>query len=69
MHSFKDFLTVDYMPGSDELMKYQAQKRKRGAHDSSGTVSEEDIDEVLGVSARIKKIILQNITNNIKKCC
>jgi hypothetical protein len=55
MHSFKDFLTVDYMPGSDELMKYQAQKRKRGAHDSSGTVSEEDIDEVLGVSARIKK--------------
>lgn len=55
MHSFKDFLTVDLKPGEDELTKYQAQKRKRGAHDTSGTVSEQDIDEVLGVQARIKK--------------
>ena len=55
MHSFKDFLTVDLKPGEDELTKYQAQKRKRGAHDTSGTVSEQDIDEVLSVQARIKK--------------
>lgn len=54
MYSFKDFLTVDYKPGSDEMIKYQAQKRKRGAHDTSGIV-EQEVDEVLGVSARIKK--------------
>lgn len=55
MHSFKDLMVVDYKPGSDDQIKYAAQKRKRGAHDTSGTVSEEDIDEVLSTQARLKK--------------
>lgn len=55
MYSFKDLMVVDYKPGSDDQIKYAAQKRKRGAHDTSGTVSEEDIDEVLSTQARMKK--------------
>lgn len=55
MHSFKDLMVVDYKPGSDDRIKYAAQKRKRGAHDTSGTVSEADIDEVLSTQARMKK--------------
>ena len=55
MYSFKDLMVVDYKPGSDDQIKYAAMKRKRGAHDTSGTVSEEDIDEVLSTQARMKK--------------
>ena len=27
---FKDFMTVDYRPGEDDLVKYRAHKRRRG---------------------------------------
>lgn len=58
MYSFKDLMIVDYKPGSDDQIKYAAQKRKRGAHDTSGTITagtEAEIDEVLSTQARMKK--------------
>lgn len=61
MYSFKDFMVVDYKPGSDDQIKYNAQKRKRGAHDTSGTITagkqyatEEEVIEALSTQQRIK---------------
>lgn len=34
--SFKDFMAVDYSPGSSDYISYQAQKRKRGHYDTYG---------------------------------
>lgn len=33
---FKDFITVDYTMTGDEYLAYQAQKRRRGHHDTWG---------------------------------
>jgi hypothetical protein len=61
--SFKDFMTVDYTQDGDEQSAHNAKKRKRGHHDTSGTVSaskikreanEEQQDEALSHAQRIK---------------
>ena len=61
--SFKDFMTVDYTQGGDEQSAHNAKKRKRGHHDTSGTISaskckreenEEQQDEALSHAQRIK---------------
>lgn len=61
MYSFKDLMVVDYKPGSDEQIKYRAQKRKRGSDDTSGTISagmqyatEDEVIEALSTQQRIK---------------
>ena len=46
---FKDFMTVDYKPGEDDQIKYNAQKRKRA------DVEEENTDEALSLAARRKR--------------
>lgn len=54
--SFKDLMTVNYMPGMPDLIAYQAMKRKRGRHDTSGPIGEEaEIDEALTLAQRRKK--------------
>lgn len=61
--SFKDFITVDYTMTGDEFLAYQAQKRRRGHFDTFGDdytpegneLKEEEIDEVMTQSQRIKK--------------
>ena len=45
---FKDYMTVDYRPGEDDQIKYNAQKRKRA------DVEEENTDEALSLAARRK---------------
>ena len=56
--SFKDFMAVDYSPGSSDYISYQAQKRKRGHYDTWGDSYEpeegEVITEVMSRQARIK---------------
>ena len=42
--SFKDFVAVDYLPGTGEYVSWQAHKRKRGAYDTQGE-SVEQVDE------------------------
>lgn len=37
--SFKDFTSADYTQDGDEQSAYNSQKRKRGAHDTSGVIS------------------------------
>lgn len=61
MYSFKDFMVVDYRPGEDDYTKYRAQKRKRGADDTSGTITagtqyatEDQVIEALSTQQRIK---------------
>ena len=61
MHSFKDFIVVDYRPGEDDYTKYRAQKRKRGSDDTSGVVTagteyatEDQVIEALSTQQRIK---------------
>jgi hypothetical protein len=61
MHSFKDFMVVDYRPGEDDYTKYRAQKRKRGSDDTSGTITagkeyatEDQVIEALNTQQRIK---------------
>lgn len=61
MQSFRDYITVDYRPGEDDHIKYMAQKRRRGAHDTSGVISasktyatESEVDEALTTQQRIK---------------
>ena len=46
---FKDYMTVDYRPGEDDQIKYNAQKRKRA------DVEEENTDEALSLAARRKR--------------
>lgn len=46
---FKDYMTVDYKPGEDDQIKYNAQKRKRA------DVEEENTDEALSLAARRKR--------------
>ena len=63
MYSFKDFLVVDLKPGEDELIKYRAQKRKRGVTGGTigGPVGESvepttvELDEVLDPVQRMKR--------------
>lgn len=60
MYSFKDLLTVDLKPGSDELTKYRKQKSNRGSNDSSGVVTAETEkgaakSEALSIQQRMKK--------------
>jgi len=53
--SFSDFVTVDYTMTGDEYLAYQAQKRKRGHHDTyNESVEEEVTDEALSHSQRMK---------------
>lgn len=53
--SFRDFMVVDYTPGRPDLISYQAHKRRRGRHDSSGPIGEEvSVDEALSAAARRK---------------
>ena len=50
--SFKDFVTVDYAQLDDELAAYRRKRLKNGAmHESA----EEDVDEALTHSQRMKK--------------
>ena len=51
---FKHFISVDYKPGSDDYIKYQAQKRKRKA-DEGGPVGEEQENEALNLQQRMKR--------------
>jgi hypothetical protein len=54
MNSFKDYIVVDYRPGEDDYTKYRAQKSKRGANDTSGVVTEDEVLEALSTQQRIK---------------
>jgi hypothetical protein len=61
MHSFKDYIVVDYRPGEDDYTKYRAQKRKRGSDDTTGAVTastkyatEDQVIEALSTQQRIK---------------
>jgi hypothetical protein len=54
---FKDFLTVDYVPGMPDLIKKKAKKRKQDVgeafNDSEAFAGEEEtLDEVLNLSQR-----------------
>ena len=46
---FKHFISVDYKPGSDDLIKYNAQKRKRA------DVEEDSANEALSLQQRQKR--------------
>ncbi len=60
---FKDYMTVDYRPGEDDLTKYRAHKRRRGQ--GAGSDAEyasknpprvdEEPDEALSLAARRKR--------------
>ena len=51
--SFKDFMTVEYRPGEDELVNYRAYRRKRT--ESTDTQKNSiTLDEVLSISGRRK---------------
>ena len=60
---FKDYMTVDYRPGEDDLTKYRAHKRRRGQ--GAGSDAEyasknpprvdEEPDEALSMAARRKR--------------
>lgn len=52
---FKHFMTVDYKPGSDDLIKYMAQKRKRSSSTGEGGPSEEIENEALNLQQRMKR--------------
>jgi hypothetical protein len=53
---FKHFMTVDYKPGSDDLIKYMAQKRKRSSSTGEGgPVGEEQENEALNLQQRMKR--------------
>ena len=60
--SFKDFLVVDYVPGTGEYISYQAKKRKK-----ADTEYESVQTEVLSHSQRIKKkILMKKLAPRIK---
>lgn len=46
---FKDFIAVDYKPGSDDYIKYRAQKRKRSLDRG---LNDETQDEALDITQR-----------------
>ena len=50
--SFKDFTPVDYMPGEDELIKRQAQKRKMDTPTGNTGEAVEPADEALNMQQR-----------------
>lgn len=53
---FKHFMTVDYKPGSDDHIKYMAQKRKRmSSTGEGGPASEELENEALNLAQRMKR--------------
>jgi transcriptional regulator with AAA-type ATPase domain len=54
---FKDLMVVDRMPGMPDLVKYQAQKRKRGQYDATGNTGEAVSNEALTVAQRRKKAL------------
>jgi hypothetical protein len=59
MHSFKDFIVVDYRPGRDDQSKYNAQKNKRSASEGVDDpnrvyATEAEVDEALTTQQRIK---------------
>jgi hypothetical protein len=59
MLRFKDFITVEYRPGEDELINYRAYRRKR--------LGEEVEAEALDVAGRLKrKRIMQRSKAKIK---
>jgi len=53
--TFMDFVTVDYTGTGDEYLAYQAQKRRRGHHDTFG----EEVDN--------KKRVLERAMSKRKK--
>lgn len=59
--SFKDFMVVDYVPGTGEYINYQAKKRKKA------DTEHESVQEVLSHSQRIKKkILMKKLAPRIK---
>lgn len=52
MISFKDFISVDYTGTGDEMLAYRAHKRRRA--DTTGPVSEDDVEEALTQAQRMK---------------
>ena len=58
---FKDFLTVDYAPGMDPIIKRNAKKRKSGDTETSGpsesTEVDNSIEEALNASQRRMRAI------------
>jgi hypothetical protein len=50
--SFKDFLTVDYAPGMDPIIKKNAKKRKT---ETSSVGESVDVNEVLNTQQRLKQ--------------
>ena len=58
--SFKDFMVVDYVPGTGEYISYQAKKRKKD-------IPTGNTNEVLSHSQRIKKkILMKKLAPRIK---
>lgn len=54
--SFKDFVVIDYLPGTGEYINYQAHKRHKDTHSVGGPMGESvDVEtEALSHSQRIK---------------
>jgi len=56
---FKDFMTVDYRPGEDELIKYRAYKRRKGQGAGSdaeyASTNPPRKDEALSLAQRLAK--------------
>ncbi len=57
MLRFKDMMTVEYLPGEDELVNYRAYRRKRtiGVGEGGPIGEETEVDEALSVQARLQK--------------
>jgi hypothetical protein len=57
MLRFKDMMTVEYLPGEDELVNYRAYRRKRtiGVGEGGPIGEETEVDEALSIATRLKK--------------
>jgi hypothetical protein len=55
MLRFKDMMTVEYLPGEDELVNYRAYRRKRTIGVGEGGPVGESVDEALSVQNRLQK--------------
>ena len=53
--SFKDFMTVEYKPGEDELVNYRAYRRRRLEDTDHSEYSLEDILEVISRGERMRR--------------
>jgi hypothetical protein len=57
MLRFKDMMTVEYLPGEDELVNYRAYRRKRtiGVGEGGPVSESSEVEEALSIATRLKK--------------